>query len=211
MAKGGKARFGKGASLAPSKQTSSKQGWGPAPAAHVQRKLAKKMQFMDKLAAANSSSRAGGSSGLGVQGAATKKRSAQKQKKKRRPIAALEDLGSLQATLEEAAAAQAQASSLGAERKKNAASAQHSRGRALIAAQESARLMQVLSHPAYKADPLAAIAKHIAASVAPLAATDGKKQEQQCSGKAQGPAAAAASVKVSKPGSSRSGPVRMQR
>lgn len=74
---------------------------------------------------------------------------------------ALTDLASLTASLAEAAADDAGAT----QRRQLGCSVGTQHGREKVAAVEAPRLQQVLQHPQFKANPLAAVASHLAATL----------------------------------------------
>ena len=80
------------------------------------------------------------------------------QRKKRKPSAALANLDSLSASLREVAASEG-----GAGRRQFGSSVGTQRGRMRVAEVETTRLQQVLQHPQFLANPLAAISSHLAA------------------------------------------------
>ena len=96
------------------------------------------------------------------------------QKKKRRPSAALTDLASLTASLSEAAAGLH-----GSARRQFGAAVGTQRGRERVAAVETQRLQQVLAHPQFQANPLAAVASHLAATLPAVPPPPPTKQQLQ--------------------------------
>lgn len=84
------------------------------------------------------------------------------QKKKKRPSVALTDLASLTASLNEAAAG---LEGCGPQRRQFGRSVGTQRGRERVAAVEMQRLQQVLQHPQFVANPLAAVTSHLAATL----------------------------------------------
>ena len=80
------------------------------------------------------------------------------QKKKRQPSAALTNLDSLTASLHDAALE-------GASRRQFGHSVGTQRGRERVSVVETERLQQVLQHPQFMANPLAAITSHLAATL----------------------------------------------
>ena len=88
-----------------------------------------------------------------------------KKKKKKQPSKALTDLASLTASLSEAAGALGGGD--GGKRRQFGTSVGTQRGRERVAEVETARLQQVLDHPQFKANPLAAVASHLAATLPP--------------------------------------------
>lgn len=84
------------------------------------------------------------------------------KKKKRRPSVALSNLGSLAASLQDAAKKAA-----AKEQRQEGAAVGTLRARERIVKEESQRLQAVLQHPQFQADPLAAIASHLEATLPP--------------------------------------------
>jgi hypothetical protein len=93
--------------------------------------------------------------------------------KRKKPSVALTDLASLTASLAETAA-ELDASSAGKRQLGRSVGTQ--RGRERVAQVESGRLQQVLAHPQFQADPLAAVASHLAATLPPPPQQPSKQQ-----------------------------------
>ncbi|KAG7667476.1 hypothetical protein Ndes2526B_g03482 [Nannochloris sp. 'desiccata'] len=130
------------------KRKKAEEGDGSQTPARLQRKLLKKVAFLEKLTA----NKPAKSTSAGVQ-----------KKKKRRPSIALSNFGSLAQSLKEAAK-KAEGS---LSKKLPGASVGTLKARSRIANEESERLQQVLQHPTFQADPLAAIATHLEATMPP--------------------------------------------
>ncbi|GFR43215.1 hypothetical protein Agub_g4258, partial [Astrephomene gubernaculifera] len=127
---------------------------GPAPPLHIQKKLTRKVQFLDKVSA-NASTLAAKSGGVN-------KKTGRKK--------ALPDLSTLGAVLDEVAqrGAGAGGGKEGKEEKKQrGASVNSAKQRQHILLEESQRMQQVLRHPLYKADPIAAITNHLQHTLPP--------------------------------------------
>ena len=86
---------------------------------------------------------------------------AKRRAKKRAPSAALASLSSLGVSLDEAAAGG------GGGQRQFGRSLGTARARARVAEVEAPRLQQVLAHPQFQANPLAAVASHLAATLPP--------------------------------------------
>lgn len=122
---------------------------GPAPPAHLQRKISRKIKFMDKVAAT----------------ASLAAKSNIKKKPRRRP---LPDLRSLSGVLSEAAAeAEEHALKKKADKMKMEHSATSNRRREQIAVREMARMQQVMAHDVFKSNPIAAITRHLTTVLPP--------------------------------------------
>lgn len=129
---------------------------GPPPPGHVKRKMARKLHFLDKLAASQTAAAAAAGGGSGSPACVRVRAGGsgvKKLKAKRRPIKALQDLSTLTEALGDALAASQTKSSNrrvsqgagpgGGDGAAHQASSKHSRGRAIITAQENARVQQV--------------------------------------------------------------------
>lgn len=161
------------AALKATKAGTEPQWEGPAPPSHLQKKITRKVKFLEKVAANQPPKVAGG----GV----AKKRS-------KKPKTPLPSLASLAGTLDEMLGAPAAAA--GAKRRASAGAAAASgadnsaaagsrrdpragsgvgtaRVRTVIQQKESARLKQVLAHPQFIADPFAAVMNHLNATLPP--------------------------------------------
>lgn len=90
---------------------------------------------------------------------------------------ALTDLSSLTASLTEAAGALG--SSSGGRRHAFGASVGTQKGREKVAEVETARLQQVLTHPQFQANPLAAVVSHLAATVPAAPPKPAARQQQK--------------------------------
>lgn len=88
-----------------------------------------------------------------------------KRSKKRQPSASLGSLGLLGESLAEAVAARAAAVS--GRPRQLGASVGTLRARERVAAAEAPRMQAVLSHPQFQANPIAAIASHLSATLPP--------------------------------------------
>ncbi|PRW20857.1 ribosome biogenesis slx9-like isoform X1 [Chlorella sorokiniana] len=132
---------------------------GPAPPQHVQRKLTRKVKFLERVAATGLTTTKGGVA----------------KKKKQRPSVALTDLASLTASLNETAAGLEGA----AARRQFGKSVGTLKAREKVAEVETQRLQAVLQHPQFQANPLAAVASHLAATLpaAPLPAAKGPAKD----------------------------------
>lgn len=89
------------------------------------------------------------------------------QKTKRRPSAALTDLDSLTRSLAEAAAGLEGGGAGAGGRREFGRSVGTQRAREKVAEVEAPRLQAVLAHPQFQANPLAAVASHLAATLPP--------------------------------------------
>jgi len=150
------------AAAAPKPRRASDGGELSAPAApppsHAQRKIVRKAAFLDRVAASAAPKVSAG----GV----AKKRSG---KAKARP---LPELASLASVLDaDVAASAARRLGVGSEPRRRdprgGAGVNSARQRRLIVVKETARMAQVLAHPQYRADPLAAITHHLNATLPP--------------------------------------------
>lgn len=151
-----------GEKAAPAAAAADERG-GPAPPKHIQRKIVRKVKFLERVAATKLTANKGGVA---------------KKKKKRQPSAALTDLASLTASLNEAAGSLEAAASVG-QRRQFGTSVGTQRGRERVAEVETQRLQQVLAHPQFVANPLAAITSHLAATLpaAPTKAPAGPSKD----------------------------------
>ncbi|PNH07433.1 hypothetical protein TSOC_006105, partial [Tetrabaena socialis] len=117
---------------------------GPAPPLHVQKKLTRKVHFMDSECRT------------------APHKSARKK--------ALPDLSTLGAVLDEVAqrkgAAKGQAGDKDQKQRGSAVNSAKQRGHILL--EESQRMKQVLRHPLYKQDPIAAITNHLQHTLPPV-------------------------------------------
>nr|BBC28446.1 ribosome biogenesis protein SLX9, homolog of Volvox carteri MT0044 [Yamagishiella unicocca] len=136
-------------------QELSEPKWdGPAPPLHIQKKLTRKVQFLDKVTTHASNLLATKSGGVS-------KKSARK---------VLPDLSTLGAILEEVSKRGLCAGGQkGDSQKKQRGTAVNSaKQRQHILLEESQRLQQVLQHPLYKKDPIAAITNHLQHTLPPV-------------------------------------------
>ncbi|KAL4451626.1 hypothetical protein ABPG75_007288 [Micractinium tetrahymenae] len=137
---------------------------GPAPPQHIQRKLSRKVKFLERVAATKLSASKGGVA----------------KKKKRKPSVALTDLSSLTASLNEAAGAlDGGGGGGGGRRHAFGSSVGTQKGREQVAEVETARLQQVLAHPQFQANPLAAVASHLAATLPAAPPKPAGRQQQK--------------------------------
>ncbi|KAK9815410.1 hypothetical protein WJX72_003228 [[Myrmecia] bisecta] len=123
---------------------------GPSPPVHIRKKVARRVRFFEKVAASNP---------LGARGTIQKK-----QKRRRQPSAALADLSTLADSLGEAA----NKLTTKADKKQKGLGVGGCKARTRITADETARLQQVLAHPHFKANPIAAITNHLTAMLPPV-------------------------------------------
>jgi hypothetical protein len=174
---GGGQRF-KAATKAKSEGKELSDAWkgrGPAPPKHIKRKITKKVEFLERVAKSSQKSKTGG---------------IQKKKKALSQI----DLSSLYGNLNAIAQKQSPGFKVGkAKRRVRMSGAKHLKPksdpeereasasdearkpfgesvgtnavRRIILEKETARLQQVVSHPVYKLDPIAAITNHLSRSV----------------------------------------------
>lgn len=140
---------------------------GPAPPKRVKEKLTKKVKFLQKVA--DSKPRK-----LGVTKAGLGKHGSGKRRRQGRP-STLTDLSTLMEGLQ-AASHEAEAGAAEQLRRKGQ-SVTSQRGRARVLEQEAGRLQQVLHHPQFIADPLAAVRTHLSATLpeAPPASARGSR------------------------------------
>lgn len=138
---------------------------GPAPPLHVQKKLARKANFLDKVSRASAGAKLATRAG-GVAKA--------KGKKKQGALPSLSTLSAVLDELGEGAAGggkgAGQAGRAGTPAggaKQRGAAVKSAKQRQHILAEESSRLQQVLQHPAYVADPIAAITNHLRHTLPP--------------------------------------------
>jgi len=122
---------------------------GPAPPQHVQRKLTKKVNFLERVAASKQAS-------LQLKGTSLKKKKKSKQ---------LPDLKSLAGPLEELLKSQGQAKTSSNQQGKRLTSVKRVQARADVTGRELNRLQQVVYHPAFQANPLASIMNHLQAAL----------------------------------------------
>lgn len=125
---------------------------GPRPPSHLQRKITKQVKFYERVLSTPAVQQSGG----GVH----------KRSKKKGSAATLASLDSLAAELDGVvAAAAASGSGSGSSSKQQArgtkSSIKRSRARLAVGVSETQRLQRVLAHPAYQADPIAAITNHL--------------------------------------------------
>eukprot|EP00877_Chromochloris_zofingiensis_P009667 jgi/Chrzof1/4954/Cz15g06060.t1 len=136
---------------------------GPAPPQHMQRKISRKVNFLEKVAAS--------------------KKAVQQHKagvKKKRKVKPLPDLKALAGSLDELLAQQQvqKPKQQQQQQKGLACSVKRLKARALIAAKETARLHQVLEHPEFKANPIQAITNHLASTLPPPPAAPQQNRQQ---------------------------------
>lgn len=151
---------------------------GPAPPAHLQRKITRKVKFSEKVASNQPLKVAAGS----VQKKTSKKR--------RKP---LPDLSSLTGTLDEVLDQRKQkvAAKAGGRDPRQGSGVNTSKIRTIIQAKETERLKQVLAHPQFKADPFSAVMNHLNATLPPpppkpaVQKSDGKKKKKKKKSKKQ--------------------------
>ncbi|KXZ46853.1 hypothetical protein GPECTOR_40g587 [Gonium pectorale] len=156
---------------------------GPAPPLRIQKKLTRKVNFLEKVSKSATSALATKAGGIG-------KKTGRKK--------ALPDLSTLGAVLDEvsqrkaAAAAAAADGAAGADKhkKQRGAAVNSAKQRQHILLEESQRLQQVLKHPLYKADPIAAITNHLQHTLPPPPATKPARQGAAAAGAAGKKAAA---------------------
>ncbi|KAI8465301.1 MAG: hypothetical protein J3K34DRAFT_396195 [Monoraphidium minutum] len=191
---GGGQRFRSAAAAAAAAATAGSKGAGsqpsgPLPPQHVQRKVNRKVKFLEKIAASQKASLA--APGRGV----TKKRKA-------KPLPTLDSLAGALSELGAGGEAGGAAGGGGGggglsgkakhmASKGRGSSVKRLKARQAIALSEAHRLQQVLEHPSYQADPLAAITHHLQATLPPpppakAAAGAGGKQRRK-GGKQPGP------------------------
>ncbi len=160
---GGAQRYAKAASksgdidAAPEKQTPpAAASSGRRLPKHLQRKIARKVGFLDRVAATSS---VGLTKGSGV--------SKRKKSKHADVGAALANLSSLGGALDEAGreAAAAADAQRAAGKRVFGEGVKSARARTVIQNSETARMRMVLQHPVFKADPLQAITHHLQARV----------------------------------------------
>lgn len=171
---GGGQRF-KAAAKAKSEGKEPSEVWkgrGPQPPKHVKRKISKKVEFLERIA----------KSSLTSKGGIQKKKAHSKQKQI--------DLSSLSGNLEIIAKKQSPGFKVGAKRIRMNSGAKHLKlesepeastsrearrpfgesvgtnaVRRIILEKETERLQQVVSHPVYKSDPIAAITNHLSRTI----------------------------------------------
>ncbi|KAK9839430.1 hypothetical protein WJX81_001709 [Elliptochloris bilobata] len=147
-------------------------GSGAAPPQHLQRKVLRRVRFLEKVAAARPA--------LAPRGGGTRK-------KRRRKGAGAPDLGALDLNLTTLAASLADAEREVQQRvdaPQKGLGAGGAKARSRIVASETQRLRQVHAHPQFRADPIAAVASHLAATLPPAPAppkapADPAKRRQQ--------------------------------
>lgn len=128
---------------------------GPAPPAHVQRKVSRKVQFLQKVAQTN---------------LALRKDQGGVQKKSRKGRKPLPDLSTLADTLNDILTSgdmAGKASGGTGQTRVPGASVKSNKERAAITLKETERLQRVLHHPQYQSNPLLAIANHLNATLPP--------------------------------------------
>ncbi|GLC44696.1 hypothetical protein PLESTB_000973600 [Pleodorina starrii] len=125
---------------------------GPAPPLHVQKKLARKVQFLTKVS--ENANKLSATKGGGVSKKAGRKK-------------ALPDLSSLGAVLEEVSQRDPAKASNSSKQKQHGAAVKSAKQRQHILGEESKRLQQVLQHKLYKDDPIAAITNHLRHTLPP--------------------------------------------
>ncbi|KAG2493163.1 hypothetical protein HYH03_008585 [Edaphochlamys debaryana] len=144
---------------------------GPAPPLHIQKKLTRKVQFLEKVSKNTAS--------LGAKSAGVSKKTGRKKP--------LPDLSTLGAALDSVAARKAGAAGAGdGKHKPRGTAVGTSKQRQHILAEESARLQQVLKHPLYRQDPIAAITNHLAHTLPPVPAAKPAAEKGQGKGQAKG-------------------------
>ncbi|GLI70004.1 hypothetical protein VaNZ11_014738 [Volvox africanus] len=126
---------------------------GPAPPLHVQKKLARKVNFLTKVSD-TASKLALNKLSSGVS----------KKLKRKKP---LPDLSSLGAVLEEEARRASERARDAVKRKQRGTAVKSAKERQYILKEESKRLQQVLHHKLYKEDPIAAITNHLRRTLPP--------------------------------------------
>jgi hypothetical protein len=133
------------------------------PSARLLHKLQKKTSLLARLQVSSAGGR-----GTPRLGAVAKKHSSAKRAKQQQQSKALGDLGALSVSLEEAAASHGgPVAGAGGARQQFGKSVGTLRARSAIANAERERLQAVLAHPQFIADPIAAISKHLEATMPP--------------------------------------------
>ncbi|GAB4819416.1 hypothetical protein N2152v2_006462 [Parachlorella kessleri] len=125
---------------------------GPAPPKRIQQKLTKKVKFLQRVAAST------------IPKLAVKAGVAKKKKKKDMP-STLADLSTLVEGLKQASEEIDARQADGERQHKPGQSVGTLRARARVLEQEASRLHQVLHHPQFQADPLAAVKAHLTATL----------------------------------------------
>nr|BCL66213.1 hypothetical protein [Volvox reticuliferus]BCL66281.1 hypothetical protein [Volvox reticuliferus] len=126
---------------------------GPAPPLHVQKKLARKVNFLTKVSDTASK-------------LAVNKLSRGVSKKSKRKKS-LPDLSSLGEVLEEEAKRASERANGTVKRKQRGTAVKSAKERQYVLKEESKRLQQVLHHKLYKEDPIAAITNHLRRTLPP--------------------------------------------
>jgi len=177
------------------KEDGSEPKWtGPAPPKHLQRKIARKVGFLDKVA---SSAPAKTTSALAAKPVIAKPAHSKQQRKKKaaRALASLSPLAGLLDEVERGAQAAKEAGAGGKAAHVFGEGVKSSRARAVIMDKETARLHQVVKHPVFKSDPIAAITNHLKNSLpappAPAQPAASKGRSKQKKGGKGGQAAMA--------------------
>ena len=158
---------------------------------HVRKKVLRKAEFMDRVrstARSAPASRAGEAAPLrlshpakgGTPFCPKLRLAAGKKNTKRRAVpAALQDLSAIRAALEESAGEPQKAAQGGCQGRGGG------KKRMQVTVEETGRLQQVLAHPVYAQDPLAALHEHLQASL-PAAPAPEKPQQKQKQKQARG-------------------------
>ncbi|KAF6257286.1 hypothetical protein COO60DRAFT_1640105 [Scenedesmus sp. NREL 46B-D3] len=145
---------------------------GPKPPQHLQKKITRKVKFIDKVAQSSTAAALQANKGL--------------KKKKRKRKSALPDLQSLAGELEQLAGLQDSEGQQQAQQKRQQqrsgkgtkSSIKRSKARLAVGISEMQRLQQVVQHPMYKADPIQAITNHLTATM-PAAPQPPQQRQQQ--------------------------------
>ncbi|KAJ9507800.1 hypothetical protein QJQ45_019290 [Haematococcus lacustris] len=167
---GGKQRYLKAALRADKDVSASKPSApsaGPAPPKHLQRKIAQKVSFLERVVAHAPK----------LQKAGVQKR----RKKVQSSSKALDSLSSLSTALEATQAAPQQVS-----RRPFGQGVKSSKTRLSLAASETQRMQAVLSHPVFAGNPFTAISRHLQTTLPPVSAPPipkAKAGKQQSKGK----------------------------
>jgi hypothetical protein len=156
----GKRRVGGAARFKHKVESPAEKRDGPLPPAHVQRKIARKVNFLDKVA--NSKAKV-----LAAKASIKKKVS-----KKNKPLPSLNNLAESLSDILKQPNPNAASQSLQQRRVVSAVGRLHTESR------EAARLKKVLKNDFYQSNPLAAITGHLNATLPPAPAPP-KKQDQQ--------------------------------
>lgn len=154
-----------------------RDGDGPEPPGHVKKRLTKKLHFLERVA---DSKRQALSATAGI-----RKKAHKSKHKQQKPLPDLSSLADLLAEVGQKQQQQAPEAGQGADRQPNKQKGRTeqingSKARRAVTQVETRRMQQVLAHPDFQANPLAAIRNHLAATLPePAPAKPQSKNKQQ--------------------------------